>query len=233
MLCPSCTADVPTDAAFCPKCGQRLVAAQTNPGVAPALAAAPAAATSAAVTPTAAVAPTAAEKFRAALPTGQPQPEPEHDLWHGSYTAKAMYGKFLVGILVTVAAIVVAVLVQPFGWVAAAIVVPLLWALLLLNLLIKRLGIEYRLTTQRFLHKRGLLRRVSDQILLVDIDDVTYEQGLLERFLNIGTITIHSNDASDPKLRLAPVDDVQRIADLIDHARREERRKRAIYMASA
>ena len=219
MLCPSCNADVPADAAFCPKCGQRLAGAQANPA-APAAVAAPAA-------------PTAAEKFRAALPTGQPHPEPEHDLWNGTYSAKAMYGKFVAGVLITVAGIVLAVLVPPFGWIAAAIAIPLMWAALLLTLLFRRLGIEYRLTTQRFLHKRGLLRRVSDQILLVDVDDVTYEQGFIERMLNVGTITIHSNDASDPKLRLAPVDDVQRIADLIDNARREERRKRAIYMASA
>jgi membrane protein YdbS with pleckstrin-like domain len=217
MLCPLCHADVPADAAFCSKCGQPLAPAQASPSTAPVPAAAP----------------TAAEKFRAAMPAGQPQAEPEHDLWQGSYTAKAMYSKFVAGILITLASIVVAILVQPFGWIAAIIVIPVLWAVLLLNLLIKRLGIEYRLTTQRFLHKRGLLRRVSDQILLVDVDDVTYEQGLLERFLNIGTITIHSNDASDPKLRMVPIDDVQRIADLIDHTRREERRKRAIYMASA
>jgi membrane protein YdbS with pleckstrin-like domain len=219
MLCPTCHADIPADAAFCPKCGQRLAVAQANPSAAP-------------VATAAAAAPTATEKFRAALPTGQPHPEPENDLWNGTYSAKAMYGKFAAGVLITLAGIVLAVLV-PFGWVAAVIVIPLLWAALLLTLLFRRLGIEYRLTTQRFLHKRGLLRRVSDQILLVDVDDVTFEQGPLERLLNVGTITIHSNDASDPKLRLAPVDDVQRIADLIDNARREERRKRAIYMASA
>jgi uncharacterized membrane protein YdbT with pleckstrin-like domain len=220
MLCPTCNADVPADAAFCPRCGQRIAGAQPAAAAAPVAAVAPAGAT-------------AAEKFRAAVSTGPPAPEPEHDLWHGSYTPKAMYAKFLLGILVTLAGIVIAVLVQPFGWIAAVIVVPLLWALMLLNLLIKRMGIEYRLTTQRFLHKRGIFRRVADQILLVDVDDVTYEQGLLDRILNIGTITIRSNDPSDPTLRLVPVDDVQRISDLIDHARREERRKRAIYMASA
>jgi membrane protein YdbS with pleckstrin-like domain len=214
MLCPSCQADAPADAAFCPKCGQRLAGAPANPAAAPAEA-------------------TAADKFRAALPAGQPHPEPEHDLWHGTYSAKAMYGKFVAGVLITLAGIVVAILVAPFGWIAAVVVIPLVWVLLLLTLLSRRLGVEYRLTTQRFLHKRGLLRRVSDQILLVDVDDVTYEQGPIERLLNVGTITIHSNDPSDPKLRLAPVNDVQRIADLIDNARREERRKRAIYMASA
>jgi len=95
------------------------------------------------------------------------------------------------------------------------------------------MSVDYRLTSQRFLHKRGVMRRVSDQILLVDIDDVEYVQGLMDRMFNVGTITIISNDASDPKLPLLGIDDVERVANLIDHARREERRKRAIYMAQA
>ena len=44
--------------------------------------------------------------------------------------------------------------------------------------------------------------------------------------LNIGTITLRSNDASDPVLRLVPVDDVHRVADLIDNARRKRSIKR-------
>src|SRR5204863_1708078 len=118
---------------------------------------------------------------------------------------------------------------NPAAWIAAVIVVPLVWIAQLLTLIYRRLSVEYTLTTQRFLHKRGLLRRVADQILLVDIDDVTWEQGLVDRIVNVGKITIHSNDASDPKLALPGIDDVERVANLIDNARREERRKRAIY----
>ncbi len=223
MLCPTCHVDVPADAAFCPKCGQRLSA--TAPGTA----GAPVAGTPAAATP----ALTATEKFRAAMP-GQPAAEPEHDLWHGTYSAKAMYGGWVFAIVVTLAGVALAVLVpNPAAWIAAVVVVPVIWISQLLTLLYRRMSVEYRLTTQRFLHKRGLLRRVADQLLLVDVDDVTWEQGLVERIVNVGKITIHSNDASDPKLPLPGIDDVERVANLIDNARREERRKRAIYMASA
>jgi uncharacterized membrane protein YdbT with pleckstrin-like domain len=218
MRCSSCNTEIPTDAAFCPKCGQRI-------GNAPAAAA-----------PLAAVAPTAMEKMRAATPAGAAahQPEPEHELWRGRYTPKAMYGNWVLAAVVTLAAIVLAVLVpNPAAWIAAAVVVPVVWLALLWMLFLRRVGIEYTLTTQRFIHKKGVLNRVSDQILLVDVDDITYEQSLLGRMLNFGTITLRSKDMSNEKLVLVPVDDVQRIANLIDEARREERRKRAIYMASA
>jgi hypothetical protein len=46
----------------------------------------------------------------------------------------------------------------------------------------------------------------------------------------VGTIKLLSSDLSDPKLVLRGIDDVRRVANVIDDARREERRKRAVYM---
>jgi len=106
------------------------------------------------------------------------------------------------------------------------------WVLLLISLLYRRLCVSYTLTSQRFLHQKGLLRRINSRILLVDVDDVSFEQGLIERILDVGTITLTSTDASDPKLRMLGIANVQEVANLIDDARREERRKRAIYMAN-
>jgi membrane protein YdbS with pleckstrin-like domain len=217
MLCSSCKNEVPADSQFCPKCGQRV-------GAAPVAAAAPLAATGA----------TAVEKMRAATPAAPHQPEPEHELWNGGMSPKAMIGSWVLAGIISIAAAVASVIVpNPITWIAAAVIVPLVWVIPALRYLAFRLGVEYKLTTQRFMHKQGLLGRSSNQILLVDIDDVSYRQRVLERIFNIGTITLISNDTTDPKLNLLPIDDVQRVADLIDEARREERRKRAIYMASA
>jgi len=219
MLCSSCKSEISAESAFCPKCGQRTSAAPAE-----------------AAPPLAAVAPTAAEKMRAATPAGAAahQPEPEHELWQGGMSPKAMIGSWVLAGILSIAAAVVSVIVpNPIAWIAAAVIVPLVWLIPALRYLTLRLSVEYRLTTQRFMHKQGLLSRASNQILLVDIDDVSYRQRLLERIFNTGTITLISNDTTDPKLILVPIDDVQRVADLIDEARREERRKRAIYMASA
>jgi len=212
MLCAKCHAEVPPDAAFCPKCGTAVAAA--------------AAGGARAATPT--------ERMQGAQ-AAAPQ-EPEHELWRGGYSAKAMYGGWAFAGLVTVAAIVLAALsATPYKsavWIAVAIAVPVVWVFLLLTLLFRRLSVSYTLTSQRFMHQRGMLRRVNNRILLIDIDDVAFEQGLIERLFNVGTITLTSTDASDPKLRMQGIADVQRVANLIDDARREERRKRAIYMAN-
>jgi len=223
MLCPTCHADVPADAAFCPKCGQRVSGAAEQP-------AAPA-------TGAAAAAPSPVDRLR----SGQhPVPhEEEKELWRGGYSSKAMLGAWIFACLVTVAAAVAAmVLPNPVAWIAALVIAVLVWLIPVFKLGAMRMSVEYTLTTQRFLHKKGFVRRVADQILLVDVDDITYEQGLMGRLLNFGIITLRAKDMSlatkgseEGKLTLVPVDDVQRVANLIDEARREERRKRAIYMA--
>jgi membrane protein YdbS with pleckstrin-like domain len=222
MPCPTCHAEIPADAAFCPKCGQQIA----NVAAAPPSGAA-------------VVVPSPADRLR----SGQhPVPhEEEKELWHGGYSSKAMFGGWIFAGLITVSAAIAAVLLpNPVTWIAVAVIVVLVWLVPLLKLGAMRLTVEYTLTTQRFLHKKGFVRRVADQILLVDIDDITYEQGPIGRLLNFGTITLRAKDmslagkgAAEGNLTLVPVDNVQQVANLIDEARREERRKRAIYMASA
>jgi uncharacterized membrane protein YdbT with pleckstrin-like domain len=209
MLCPACSTEIPASSAFCPKCGQRLDAP-----------------------PVAAPAPApAANNLRAARAASAANVDPEQELWHGSYSPKAMYGSWLLAIVATlIAAVLCALAPTPITWMVAAVIVVVLWLCLLVYYLIARLSVEYTLTTQRFIHKAGLLRRVSNRIEVIDIDDVTYEQGLIERMFGVGTIKLLSSDLSDPKLVLRGIDDVRRVANVIDDARREERRKRAVYM---
>jgi membrane protein YdbS with pleckstrin-like domain len=157
--------------------------------------------------------------------------EGERELWHGSYSAKAMYGNWLLAIIATLIAVVVSVLFPlPVTWLAAGAIVAVLWLVLVVQYLIERWSVSYSLTTQRFVHQRGLLKRVINRIEVIDIDDVTVEQGFIERMFNVGTIKLLSSDTSDPTLLLRGIDDVKRVAALIDDARRDERRKRGLYM---
>jgi hypothetical protein len=62
------------------------------------------------------------------------------------------------------------------------------------------------------------------------VDDITYRQGVVERILGVGTIQIKSSDATHPELSLQGIDEVQKVADTIDEARRKERRRRGIHV---
>jgi uncharacterized membrane protein YdbT with pleckstrin-like domain len=157
--------------------------------------------------------------------------DPEQTLWHGSYSFKAMYGYWLLAAVVTLAAIVASVLLpNPVTFLVASVVAVAIWVVFGLYYLIMRLSVDYTLTNQRFIHKHGLLSRVTNRVEVIDIDDVTYTQGLVERMFGVGTIKLLSSDVSDPKLLLPGIDDVQRVSELIDRARREERRRRGLYV---
>jgi hypothetical protein len=74
------------------------------------------------------------------------------------------------------------------------------------------------------------LSRTTNRVEVIDIDDVQVQQGFVERMLGVGTIKLLSSDTSDPVLSLRGIADVNRVATLIDNARRDERRKRGLYV---
>jgi len=210
MLCPACQADVPSDSVFCPKCGQKLDA--------------PA--------PANAKESTGADKIKQAVASNRAADDAEVKLWTGSYSPKAMVGNWILAGLITVAAATAGALsaFNPMIVFIAAIVAAAIWIAMLFYVIVLRLSVDYELTTQRFVHRVGLLSRTTNRVEVIDIDDVQVQQGFVERMLGVGTIKILSSDVSDPMLQLKGIADVNRVATLIDNARRDERRKRGLYV---
>lgn len=146
-----------------------------------------------------------------------------------------MYGTWLMSVLVTVAAIVLAAMYvrgENAGtlWMIIGAGILILWCLTIGVYLYRRLGMHYELTTQRFLHQTGILVRQTDRIEVIDIDDVSFSQGIIQRILGVGKIQISSTDRSHPELVLFGIDKVPEIASLIDDVRREERRRRSLHI---
>jgi len=106
----------------------------------------------------------------------------------------------------------------------------ILWLGLLGYLAYQKLATSYRLTSQRFIHQTGVLLRTTNRIEVLDMDDVAFTQGIVERFIGTGTITILSSDKSHPKLVMRGIDRVHEVSELIDVTRRQERRKRGLHI---
>jgi uncharacterized membrane protein YdbT with pleckstrin-like domain len=94
----------------------------------------------------------------------------------------------------------------------------------------ERLSVHYELTNQRFIHQRGILVRTTDRIDVVDIDDVTFRQGIIQRMLGVGTIILAGSDKTHPKLTLVGIDQVDKVSAMIDEVRRKERRRRSVHI---
>ncbi|MFM7074180.1 MAG: PH domain-containing protein [Planctomycetota bacterium] len=211
MKCQACGAGNSDEASFCQKCGAPLAG---HPPGGPANARH-----------------TAADGLRAAATIAGKGSEAEEKLWTGGFSAKAMLGTWFAALALTLALIVLSVLlpipVLPF---VVGGVVFLLWIYAIGAFVVRRLSVHYTLTNQRFLHESGLFTRTTDRIEVIDIDDVTFRQGVVERALGVGTIEIESSDRTHPRLVLAGIDNVKVVAGMIDDVRRKERRRRGIHI---
>jgi uncharacterized membrane protein YdbT with pleckstrin-like domain len=132
--------------------------------------------------------------------------------------------------VLTIVAVVVGALLPPVGIMVAGAAAVLAWALFGLLLLYRRMTVRYRLTTFRLFHESGLLSRKRDRIEVIDINDVTLSQRIIERMFNVGTIHIDSSDKSHPDFDMPGIENVRYVADLFDNTRRAERERRGLFM---
>ena len=66
---------------------------------------------------------------------------------------------------------------------------------------------RYKITSYRIDYERGILKKRIDTLELWHIEDIRFEQGLLDRMMNVGSIIILSHDATNPKLELHGIPD--------------------------
>lgn len=156
--------------------------------------------------------------------------ESEEHLWEGGYSGKAMIGSWALAAVLSVALIGGGVFFGPPGWMIGGGAAVLLWLFFAGQLVVRKLSVHYELTTQRFIHKAGILSRRTDRIELIDVDDVTFVQGIIQRIVNVGSIKIVSSDRTHPELTLRGIDDVENVSNMIDDARRRERRRRGLHI---
>jgi hypothetical protein len=218
MRCPSCGEEVVQEAVYCHKCGQRIDAPDAG----------------FAADPARAEQPVAAPEKVLGISTDQlnSKDQPEKELWRGGYSSKAMIGGWAISGLVTLVLLACGIFWarDVTWWLILLVLMILPWLYFFSVLCYRRMSVRYVLSTLRFIHERGILRRVNDRIEVLDMDDITFEQSLWERMVGVGTIHILSHDRSDPELWLPGIENVQEVASLFDNARLAERRRRGLHV---
>lgn len=185
IACPDCGRDVSTLAPVCPHCG-RPSPAGTQP-IAP----------------------------LAALGT------PEQTLWRGTPSPV-----ILVGRIVEIVIIVIAVPLlfrwmsatnpglMTIGWLVTGILVAV-EVIRFFAALIHLRSTLYTITNQRVMIERGLLSKSLSEIDLRYIDDTQFYQGVVDRILGIGSVTIISSDKETPTYVLQGVKDPRTLREMI------------------
>jgi uncharacterized membrane protein YdbT with pleckstrin-like domain len=209
MICPECGESIRDEARYCERCGSKI---NGNGSLG---------------------------EVQQGLVGGEallrrPAGDQEVEIWQGGYSPRAMIGHWVTAGVISVVVLAAGIIAGPSAGQIALLVLSLLgiWLALYLLLLYRQWSVHYRLTNHRFVHRSGLLKRVTDRVEVIDIDDVGFQQGLFERIFGVGTVELSSSDQTHPYLRLKGIADVERVAGLIDNARRDERRKRGLHIES-
>ena len=121
-------------------------------------------------------------------------PEPgEHVFFHGHPSWRAILGFYLKGLLLAILAGAIAGLITRIssshvqaGWVAVAVLV--VFVVVLVAGLIKRIQTTYTITNQRLTIDTGIFSRELHETRLERVQNVNCKQSLLQRLLLIGTV---------------------------------------------
>ena len=87
---------------------------------------------------------------------------------------------------------------------------------------------RYVLTSERLKIVHGLLSRDVENFELIRFQDIDYKQGVHERVLGVGDITIRGHDISEPKIVLRNVKDPEQVYEILRRAWLEARKRHGL-----
>jgi len=153
----------------------------------------------------------------------------EADVFNLFPTARAFAGQLLLGVIIIGLALFLATRTADFSWAPlAAEVTGALGVVLLLLVWIKLKSSRYRLTTQRLFVHRGWLAKHVDELELYRVKDVVVDQGITQRLLGYGTITVLADDDSTPTMELVSISSPTKIKELIRTQYRAARQREGV-----
>jgi membrane protein YdbS with pleckstrin-like domain len=153
----------------------------------------------------------------------------EIDIFKLSPVARAFPGQILLGVIFIGLAVGLAIRAPHFSWPRWVALGPLaLGVLLLLFLWIRVKSCSYRLTTQRLFVRRGWLAKHVNELELYRVKDVVVDQGVLQRLLGYGTITVLADDDTTPEVHLVRISRPTTVKEMIRTQYRAARQREGV-----
>jgi membrane protein YdbS with pleckstrin-like domain len=151
-------------------------------------------------------------------PPSKPVEEDEIVYFEGRPTLRADQAKAAMFVVVGVVLIALPILAAVLDWTwwdhrwMTIVCIVLAILAIVLPWLVTRTT-RYRITNYRIDFERGILKKRIDTLELWHVDDISFEQGLMDRMMNVGSITILSGDRTTPRLDLHGIPNPRQIFD--------------------
>ena len=141
----------------------------------------------------------------------------EQVMFQGHPSWRAIIGFYIKGLLLVIAiCIVVSLASNDAGLTALVAVVGV--ALVVLVGLIKRITVHYTITTRRLHIKRGIVSREIQETRLERVQNVNYEQSVLQRLLQVGDVDFDTAAGEDFNFIFAGVANPDEVVEQVDRA---------------
>ena len=148
----------------------------------------------------------------------KPTDDREEVYFEGSPSPLAASGQFVGLGLVAIGIIAAPFVIAHFGqhvpgWAYAVAIVIALFLLVIPWFRVH--SISYRISNYRINFERGLLGKHIDTLELWHVEDLSFNQSLIERMCGLGTITVVSHDPTTPRLVLLGLPGARQIFDTL------------------
>jgi uncharacterized membrane protein YdbT with pleckstrin-like domain len=146
----------------------------------------------------------------------------EKELYEGRPSWRALMSFYVIGLGVAVAVLVIlGFLADNMG--TAVVIAVVIAGLTLVIGYVRRIATKYLITSQRLRISRGILRKKVQETRLERVQNVNYEQGLVDRVFRVGTVDFDTAGTDDSEFRFEWVNNPEGVVRAVDRAVEEAR----------
>ena len=146
----------------------------------------------------------------------------ERELYEGRPSWRALLSFYLLGVGVAVLVLVVLGLLAD-SWGTAIAIAAVIAGLTLVIGYLRRVSTKYLITTQRLRISRGIVSKKVQETRLERVQNVNYEQGVIDRLLGVGTVDFDTAGSDDSEFRFEWVNEPEQVVRAVDRASEEAR----------
>ncbi|HEX6583489.1 MAG TPA: PH domain-containing protein [Thermoleophilaceae bacterium] len=146
----------------------------------------------------------------------------ERELYEGRPSWRALMTFYVAGIgLAGLVLVILGLLADEWG--VAIVIAAIIAGLTLVIGYLRRVSTKYLITTQRLRISRGIVSKKVQETRLERVQNVNYQQGVLDRLLGVGTVDFDTAGSDDSEFRFEWVNEPEQVVQAVDSAVEEAR----------